>query len=103
MRLRSKGCLGSGEGFNSAKKADGFRAPFLRKTRKRKQKIRPPKFELQDIEDYYTYYVLILEIPEHIFWYADYSFLLGVVENKTAYEGWLNSELDRLKERKQRG
>ena len=63
-------------------------------------KIKPPPFELEDVEDYYTYYVLILEIPENIFWYADYSFLLGVVENKTAYDGWLNYVLDR--ERKNR-
>ena len=47
------------------------------------------------MEDYYTYYVLILEIPEEIFWYADYSFLLGVVENKTAYDNWLNYVLER--------
>jgi hypothetical protein len=47
------------------------------------------------VEDYYTYYVLILGIPEDIFWYADYSFLLGVVENKTAYDGWLNYVLER--------
>lgn len=54
---------------------------------------------LEDVEDYYTYYVLILEIPEDIFWHADYAFLLGVVENKTAYDGWLNYVLER--ERKQ--
>jgi hypothetical protein len=52
------------------------------------------------VEDYYTYYVLILEIPESIFWYADYSFLRGVVENKTAYDGWLNYVLDREREKK---
>ena len=46
-------------------------------------------------EDYYTYYVLILEIPESIFWNADYSFLLVVVENKTAYDGWLNYVIDK--------
>ena len=57
--------------------------------------MKPPKFVLEDIEDYYTYYVLILDIPEELFWYADYAFLLGVVENKTAYDGWLNYELDR--------
>ena len=69
--------------------------PFIQRTHKKESKIKPPKFELEDIEDYYTYYVLILEIPESIFWYADYSFLLGVVENKTAYDGWLNYVLER--------
>ena len=70
------------------------------RTHARKQKIKPPKFVLEDIEDYYTYYVLILGIPEDIFWYADYAFLLGVVENKAAYDGWLNYEINREKERK---
>jgi hypothetical protein len=51
------------------------------------------------VEDYYTYYVLILEIPEDIFWYADYSFLLGVVENKVAYDGWLSYVTERERKR----
>ena len=49
-----------------------------------------PDIEIEDIEDAYTYYVLILGIPESIFWYADLSFLLGVVDNKAAYDGWMN-------------
>ena len=51
------------------------------------------------MEDYYTYYVLILEIPEDIFWFADYSFLRGIVENKAAYDGWLNFAIERERER----
>ena len=70
------------------------------RTYSRKSNIKPPDFVLETVEDYYTYYVLILEIPEDIFWYADYSFLLGVVENKTAYDGWLNYVLERERERK---
>lgn len=70
------------------------------RTHSRKQKIKPPEFKLEDIEDYYTYYVLILEIPEDLFWYADYSFLLGVVENKTAYDGWINYVIDRERDKK---
>ena len=58
-----------------------------------------PDFELEDIEDYYTYYVLVLNIPEDIFWYADISFLRGVVENKSAYDGWLNYTLQREREK----
>lgn len=65
------------------------------RTHAREQKIKPPKFALEDVEDWYTYYVLILEIPENLFWYADYSFLLGVVENKAAYDGWLSYVLER--------
>ena len=58
-----------------------------------------PDFILEDVEDYYTYYVLILKIPEDIFWYADISFLLGVVENKTAYDGWLDYVIKRDREK----
>lgn len=58
-----------------------------------------PEFELEDVEDYYTYYVLILGIPEDIFWYADISFLLGVVENKSAYDGWRNYILQRERDK----
>lgn len=69
------------------------------RTHKRKKKITVPEFALEDVEDYYTYYVLILKIPEDIFWYSDYSFLLGVVENKTAYDAWVDYVTEReLKE-----
>lgn len=55
---------------------------------------------METIEDYYTYYVLILEVPEHIFWYADYAFVLTVVANKTAYDGWLAYVTERERESK---
>jgi hypothetical protein len=58
-----------------------------------------PDFILEDVEDYYTYYVLILKIPEDIFWYADISFLAGVVANKTAYDGWLEYQIKREREK----
>lgn len=69
-----------------------------------KGRFRVPKFEVEDIEDMYTYYVTILKISEDIFWNADYSFLLSVVENKVAYDGYLQyskylqtKELDKKK------
>lgn len=46
------------------------------------------------------YYVLIMGIPEEIFWYADFPFLKNVAENKSAYEGWLNSAMAKERERK---
>lgn len=54
------------------------------------------------MEDAYTYYVLILEIPETIFWDADISFVLGVVEDKSAYDGWKNTVQRKAQERAKR-
>jgi len=50
---------------------------------------------LEDIEDYYTFYVLILGIPENIFWNYDLSFVMNVADNKSAYENWLSSEKEK--------
>ena len=60
------------------------------RTHQRESKFKPSKFELEDVEDYYTFYVLILQIPEDVFWFADISFVMSVVENKQAYDGWRN-------------
>ena len=86
--------------INNSKKKVGFRKPFKDNTKKiKKSNFKIPKFELEDIEDYYAYYVLILGISEDLFWNADYSFLLSVVENKCAYDGYINyikiAELER--------
>ena len=39
----------------------------------------------------------MLEIPETTFWDADYSFLLGVVENKAAFDGWMICQLEKMR------
>ena len=59
-----------------------------------------PKYELEDVEDYYSYYVLVLGMSEDLFWNADFAFVRKVAENKLAYEGWYNSMMDELYERK---
>ena len=59
-----------------------------------------PKFELEEIEDYYTYYVQILNISESLFWNADISFIERATKNKAAYDGWLQSVIEA--ERKKR-
>jgi hypothetical protein len=56
---------------------------------------------LECIEDYYTYYVQIMEIPEDVFWNAEIPFLDRIVANKTAYDEWLSSVME--KERKKIG
>ena len=75
----------------------------MNKTKSTKSKIRPPKFTLEDIEDFYTFYVLILGISEDMFWNCDFSFVASVAENKRAYDAWINyaMEVEREKARKQ--
>lgn len=45
---------------------------------------------MEDIEDYYTYYVIILGVSEDLFWNVDLSFLISVLENKLAYDDYIN-------------
>ena len=56
---------------------------------------------MECIEDYYTYYVQIMEFPEDVFWNAEIPFLDRIVANKTAYDEWLSSVME--KERKKIG
>lgn len=52
--------------------------------------MKSPKLVFEDIEDYYVYYVLILGMSENLFWNADISFLIGVLNNKIAYDDYIN-------------
>lgn len=52
---------------------------------------------MEDVEDAYSYYVLILGISEDVFWNADISFIESVVANKAAYDSWLNYELEKVR------
>jgi len=72
------------------KENDGFRKPFIIKTKKIEQKIKIPKFVLEDIEDYYFYYVLYLNINEELFWTCDYSFILSIIANKIAFDNYID-------------
>ena len=40
------------------------------------------------MEDYYTYYVLILGISEELFWGLDVAALRSIEANKVAYDAW---------------
>lgn len=67
-----------------------------------KDKIRIPKFEIEDIADAYTFYVIIGELPEDIFWDADISFVREVAANANTYRTWLSNEQAKLSERSRR-
>ena len=45
---------------------------------------------MEDVEDYYTYYVIITGMSEDLFWNVDLSFLLGVLGNKLAYDDYID-------------
>lgn len=76
--------------------------PFIEANKsKEADKIKMPEFELEDVEDYYTYYVHILGISEEMFWFSDISFVLGVVENITAYDGWYNYVIEKERKKNQ--
>lgn len=59
---------------------------------------------MQDVEDYYTYYVIILGMSEDLFWDVDLSFLIGVLENKMAYDDYMSymreMELEAIEKRR---
>ena len=69
-------------------------------TRRKSQRIRIPEFDLDEPDDYYTFYVMILGISEELFWYADWSFVRDVAENKRAWDAWLSNEQERLMDKK---
>lgn len=43
------------------------------------------------------FYVLLLELPEGLFWDADASLLAAVAESKGVFDEWLAGEQDRVR------
>lgn len=86
--------------FGVQKKKTGFSDAFESAAKKTAGSIKLPKFKLEDLEDYYTYYVLILKIPEQTFWDSDIQFLNRIAKNKAAYDGWLSYAIKKEGERK---
>ena len=81
-------------------KKTGFPDAFRKATRKKVTSVKPPKFPLEEIEDYYTYYVMIMKIPDYLFWDCDLPSLDRIVENKTAYDSWFAYAMKKEGERK---
>ena len=48
-----------------------------------------PKVVFETVEDYYSYFVMILGMSENMFWNADLSFLKTVYLNKCAYDNFV--------------
>ncbi len=47
----------------------------------------------------YAFYVMILNLSEDVFWNADFSFLKSVVENKLAYDKYVQYSIYLQKEK----
>lgn len=61
-----------------------------KRTGQLKHTIRFPKqARLQEIEDFYFFYVLQIGIPERLFWDEDIVFVHRVVDDKTAYDNYV--------------
>ena len=43
---------------------------------------------------------MILKISEEVFWNADYSFLLSIVNDKVAYDNFVNYTREKMQERR---
>lgn len=73
-----------------------FRNAFSQRLRRFKKDIKLPPFDLVEPDDYYVYYVLLMEMPETLFWDADLSLLSAVADTKGAYSEWLAGEQCRV-------
>lgn len=61
-----------------------------------KNAIRYPKgYQLADVEDFYTFFVLNIGVGDETFWKTDIEFLNNVAINKNAYDSYINFELEK--------
>ena len=55
--------------------------------------------KLEEVEDYYCFYVQIMKLPEDLFWTADIAMLDRIIENKQAYDSWEAYAMEKERER----
>lgn len=84
----------------SGSKKKGFSEVFRKRTHRTKRGLKTPKMVFEQLEDYYSYYVLILKISEDVFWNLDIPSLNTIVDNKQAYDGWMDYVLERERDRR---
>ncbi len=80
------------------KEGNSFRKAF--KVENIVKRVKIPKFQFEDVEDYFTYYCLILNISEETFWKVDLSFLLSISENKSRFDAYVNKMKSQVIEEK---
>ena len=58
---------------------------------------------MEDLEDRYAYYVMILGLSEDIFWNYDIAFVQWVTSDKAAHDNWAaavrESEMEKARRR----
>ncbi len=59
-----------------------------------------PRFEIETVEDMYTYYVIMNGLDEDVFWYSECNVLMTILANKSAYEAWKAYAEEKMMERK---
>lgn len=62
----------------------------------------PKKMELNDVSDYYSFYVSIMEVSEDVFWNCDIGFVLAAANNKSAFDKWKNNKIRMLQQEKEK-
>jgi hypothetical protein len=55
---------------------------------------------MEGVEDFYTYFVDLMGVSEDLFWYSEWSFLMTIVENRSAVNAWKNYAEEKMMERK---
>lgn len=55
-----------------------------------KNAIPLPDWKPEEIEDYYTLYVVIMGVPEETFWFSDIGLVKAAAANKQALDKWMN-------------
>lgn len=61
------------------------------KAQKMKKKFKPPKLNVECVEDRYVLYVLISGIDSETFWHSPISSVERIYSGKLAFDGWQNS------------
>lgn len=59
-----------------------------------------PRYHLETIEDYYSYYVLIIGMSEDVFWDFPLSSVRTMAQNKIAYDNWIAYQRQQINERR---
>jgi len=64
--------------------------------------VQLPEVEMSDVTDYYTVYVGIMGVSENVFWNCPIGFVKDVAANQTAYQKWMNRQMEQTQSKRRR-